>query len=415
MSVGCRKTMNQSVVRKNRKSLKIGGLLSFFSVCFLLASCGNFSSGETSLTVKEMAAAVLESQEELPSLYAIGAEEEDFRSFTYLYLQNLSDSVLDGVICYPSVGVEASEVAVFLLPDEAAALEAGELLQGYLENRISAFAGYAPEQAAIAENGKVEVMGRYAALLICPDSAKAQEVFRRCFSQTPPTVNWQDSLLSAPAGDPEKPTGESPSETDPSTQEPPAEDDYCHDTVLEAWRTGKTTALAGKNLAVYEACQAAIGEVITDDMSADEKESAIHDWMIKWGDYDPAALNGHTGETPDPDHDNPYGFLVGRKGICLGYASTFQLFMDMLDIPCITVLGHSWNGEREHAWNMVQLDEDWYCVDVTWDDPVSEKPVAASTAHLYYNVTSAYMRDTDHQWDESATPEAEGTAYRWLG
>lgn len=29
---------------------------------------------------------------------------------------------------------------------------------------------------------------------------------------------------------------------------------------------------------------------------------------------------------------NPYGFLVNQVGICRGYASTFQLFMDLLDI-----------------------------------------------------------------------------------
>ena len=36
-------------------------------------------------------------------------------------------------------------------------------------------------------------------------------------------------------------------------------------------------------------------------------------------------------------------------------------------------------------------------------------------AHQYFNVTSEYLRQTDHQWDASAVPEAEGQALSWQG
>ena len=49
--------------------------------------------------------------------------------------------------------------------------------------------------------------------------------------------------------------------------------------------------------------------------------------------------------------------MIAGKGICSGYASTFQLFMDLLGIEYVTVNGTSHSGTADHAWNMVRLDE----------------------------------------------------------
>lgn len=109
------------------------------------------------------------------------------------------------------------------------------------------------------------------------------------------------------------------------------------------------------------------------------------------------------------DSDNPYGVLICHTGNCWGYSSTFQLFMDMLGIECITVYGTPNNGGVEHAWNMVRLDGEWYCVDVAWDDPIGGSP-----GHTYFNVTSEYLRKGSiHHWDEASVPEAAGTDYAY--
>ena len=135
--------------------------------------------------------------------------------------------------------------------------------------------------------------------------------------------------------------------------------------------------------------------------------------MIGWAEYDPGALSNNPRGEPMPDNDNPYGFLTGRKGICLGYASTFQLMMDLSGIECLTVRGMSHGGTAEHAWNLVKLDGEWYAVDTTWDDPVASFQVSEGTAHLYFNVTDTFLRQRDHQWDASSVPAATGTAWAW--
>ena len=86
--------------------------------------------------------------------------------------------------------------------------------------------------------------------------------------------------------------------------------------------------------------------------------------------------------------------------MCLGFASTFQLLMDMAGVECLTVVGAAFDSREDHAWNMVRLDGEWYCVDATWDTGVPEGYWS------YFNVTSDYMAATDHQWDYASVPEA---------
>ena len=216
-------------------------------------------------------------------------------------------------------------------------------------------------------------------------------------------------LGSEPPAAPEEPPAEPPA--------PPAEAEwqYDHQRLADAWEAGDWSGLAEKDRAILDKCKEVIDALITDNMSLYDKELAIHDWMIAWADYDRAELDNHDHSQADPDNDNPYGLLVGRKGICLGYTYTFRLFMDLLDIECTVVHGASHGGADEHAWNMVRLDGEWYCVDVTWDDPITSSPfpLPDTTTHMYFNVTSDFLRRHDHQWDETAVEEAKGTALAW--
>lgn len=149
-----------------------------------------------------------------------------------------------------------------------------------------------------------------------------------------------------------------------------------------------------------------------------EMETAAYGWLVDNVNYD-WTLQDALAET-DRRSYGPYGGLVNRAAVCLGYAASFQLLMDMSGVECITVVGACFNSTGDHAWNMVKLNGEWYCVDVTWDDPVfSGNPVfypsqwLTERHHKYFNVTSDYMRETDHQWDYDNTPEATATAYSW--
>lgn len=91
----------------------------------------------------------------------------------------------------------------------------------------------------------------------------------------------------------------------------------------------------------------------------------IHDYIIKNAEYD---------QTLSKDNIyNTYGALVGHTAVCEGYAKSLKYLLDEVGIPCVIVCGiaQNSNGQTEsHAWNYVKIDDSWYAIDLTWDDPV---------------------------------------------
>lgn len=366
--------------------------------CLLcLSGCGREPEEASGWTALQMARAILASQGAAEAVTEL--DGADFAAYAGQCYQLDPRQVEDGAVLAAG-GVSALEIAVLRLTEDGA--QAAEALEDYIAARAGAFTGYAPEQAAILAHSTAVSRGRYAALLICSDPAEARAAFNACFE-------------GPPAEEPPVPLAPRPQEPPVSGEE---EQDggwrYDRQRLLSAWEEGGT-GLADRDQVILQSCRDLLGEIITEEMSDYEKELAVHDWMIAWAEYDQAALSSLPGAQPTPDSDNPYGFFTGRAAICTGYTSTFQLLMDLLDIECVTVEGTAYNGTEDHAWNMVRLDGDWYCVDVTWDDPVSSAPVSPAAAHMYFNVTSDFMRQFGHQWDEEGVPAAEAGAWAWRG
>lgn len=99
-----------------------------------------------------------------------------------------------------------------------------------------------------------------------------------------------------------------------------------------------------------------------------ENLKIVHDYLIDNTEYD----TNYDTEIARNSY-NVYGTLIERRAVCEGYARTYKSIMDDLGIPCIIACGVGKNnsGETEsHAWNYVYVNENWYAVDVTWDDPI---------------------------------------------
>ncbi len=62
-----------------------------------------------------------------------------------------------------------------------------------------------------------------------------------------------------------------------------------------------------------------------------------------------------------------YGALVQRKAVCAGYAVAYQYLLQQIGIECLYVRGCI-RDRGYHAWNIVNLEGDYYHVDVTWGD-----------------------------------------------
>ena len=410
----------------------------------LSTACGGQKEepAQTDWSPAQMARAVWDSQPALGG-YPLSSGDGDFEPYLRDSLGVDPADVAEGAMLYAG-GVNVQEVVVLRMEEEENVEDALKTLADYADARAGAFAGYAPEQYDIAEGAAVAERGQYAMLFIVPDQDAARDALAGCFLLPPPEeppavpASGEPGPVpepevptpapepvpdvepdSAPAPDPAPaPEPDPVPEPDPAPTPdpaPPAEPwTYDQARIVTAWTSGDRTGLYQEDLDILAVLEQ-IPALADPDLSLYQRELALHDWMLDWAEYDPGALSsGPIGE-PMPHNDDPYGFLTGRKGICTGYASTFQLLMELCGIPCLTVNGTSHGGTEEHAWNLVQLGEDWYAVDVTWDDPVASFEVPPYMAHMYFNVTSNFLRQNDHSWAPEGVPEASGMALAWAG
>lgn len=96
-----------------------------------------------------------------------------------------------------------------------------------------------------------------------------------------------------------------------------------------------------------------------------EKIKLIHNYLIDTIKYEGTLTQEHIYDI--------YGALINRTCVCEGYAKAFQYLMNEIGVENTIVIGTGTNSKNEtesHAWNYVKLNEKWYAVDVTWDDPV---------------------------------------------
>jgi len=96
----------------------------------------------------------------------------------------------------------------------------------------------------------------------------------------------------------------------------------------------------------------------TENYSNYEKILFIHDYL---------AENCTYIESGKDYIETAYGCLVDKNANCEGYAKAFKYICDGFEIPCVVTVGKSSDGIN-HAWNQVQLNGEWYNMDITWDD-----------------------------------------------
>ncbi len=373
------------------------------AMVLILSACGEVST--STYTASEMAQVVLATQPDSPNMQLLDESQAQFSQYAFDFYHIDTHTIIDGAVLYGG-GMEADEMAVLIFSGNSEAQTAQENLQDYIVTREGDFVGYAPDEAVLVADGEVVRSGSYVALLICEDTSSAREAFLACFGESPPPLeDLGDKIVITEQG---STTLFEQRQEDSQSMTEWIFDDYAPRSIIEAWNSGETDGLSPKNMAIYEACVEVIDEVITEDMSDYEKELAIYDWILHSTSYDSDYTSQAPNANPDPDNNNPYGLLINHKAICTGYTYTFQLFMDLLGIDCVSVEGTTHRGTEEHDWNVVKLDGDWYCVDLTWSDSAG----TGRRSYTYFNVTSDMLREYDHQWDESNVPEANGTAYR---
>lgn len=147
-----------------------------------------------------------------------------------------------------------------------------------------------------------------------------------------------------------------------------------------------------------------------------EKAAFVHDLIVLNCTYD---VDTYIDYLNNPDDGTSlsytsYGCLVNRKAVCEGYSKAYKLILNRLNIECEVVSGTATNetGSEAHAWNYIKLDDGYYFVDVTWDDPVVLDGFETNEIHRDYFCLNSEMMSKDHFPDDNEeVPYCDGKAY----
>ena len=139
-----------------------------------------------------------------------------------------------------------------------------------------------------------------------------------------------------------------------------------------------------------------LDELSLEDLTEEEKIKALHDYLANHILYDPEPLGEN--DYKEISH-TAYGALIDGVAVCDGYAEAFKYLLDKVGIENRLIFGEvdedgSFEGEVNHAWNLVKVDELYRHYDLTWDDD----DVNNRVLYEFYNKDSDYFDDT-HRWE----------------
>ena len=136
-----------------------------------------------------------------------------------------------------------------------------------------------------------------------------------------------------------------------------------------------------------------------------EQVHFVHDHLVDTTDY----------VMQEPMRYSAYGCLVRHRAVCAGYAKAFMMIMRRLGYVCGYASGYGVNSNVSHAWNFIQLDGEFYFIDVTWDDPIT----AGNTAHggnktqEYFCLSSEELSRTHRLSGKYPVPRCTGKRYNY--
>lgn len=131
-------------------------------------------------------------------------------------------------------------------------------------------------------------------------------------------------------------------------------------------------------------------KILEPGMNDHQKIKAIHDYVVTHVAYD---LNY--------SEHSAYAALTKGRAVCQGYALLLHKMLDKAGVKAQIISGQA--GGEKHVWNLVNLNNTWYHIDATWNDPVPDVPNRIN--YDYYNRTDAQMSAT-HTWDRALYPTA---------
>lgn len=151
------------------------------------------------------------------------------------------------------------------------------------------------------------------------------------------------------------------------------------DAIIYAYKNSDSSFLTERQKIMYDKYISILNACADPTKNDYENEMAVHDYLIDNITYDSGVTT----------HFNAYEALTEGRAVCAGYAECFRTLMELQGIKCITISGTA-DGEN-HMWNAVRLDNEWYQVDVTWNDLDAESALDNVRLYTYFNASEQDM------------------------
>lgn len=138
--------------------------------------------------------------------------------------------------------------------------------------------------------------------------------------------------------------------------------------------------------------------LINTQLSTIDNIKNIHDYIINNTKYD---SNRTDNNIINYKSDIAYGPLIEGYGICGGYTDTMQLFLEKLNIKNYKI------ATNNHIWNAIYLDNQWYHLDLTWDDPVTSNNTDVLEHNFFLINTEELLtlETTEHSFNQTVYSE----------
>ena len=173
--------------------------------------------------------------------------------------------------------------------------------------------------------------------------------------------------------------------------------------VSDAYVNGQDpSGLSEEDKKTYEIAVKCFEEATRGKDTIYDKELGIYEWMCKNIEHSGDASTRAVLSGENYPMDTPYGVLNSKTAVCVGYATTFRLFMNMLGLECH--IPHT----DSHSWDLVKLDDDqWYYVDIYFSVNSSSK----NPDYTYFNMNEIVASEQGST--VAALPKANGRKYQY--
>ena len=128
------------------------------------------------------------------------------------------------------------------------------------------------------------------------------------------------------------------------------------------------------------------------DWSDMEKLLYMNDYVAENGQYDPNFQNSNA----SPHRYDAYGAIVEHLAVCNGYALAFNQYCKELGIESHMVTSR----KKNHAWNMVKINDQYYMTDVTWADTLPDKIGMAQHKYFLKSYSDYMSSGNKHSSDD---------------